>query len=81
MEGVPAEVLVQLVERFNASQKNWRVAPTYKGGYQETLEAGVLASRGGKAPHLLQVYEVGTAGMMASPKCSNRCTSSPPKTA
>jgi len=68
MEGVPAEVLVQLVERFNASQKNWQVAPTYKGGYQATLEAGVLASRGGKAPHLLQVYEVGTAGMMASPK-------------
>jgi sn-glycerol 3-phosphate transport system substrate-binding protein len=68
MEGVPGEVLVQLVERFNASQKTWQVVPTFKGGYQETLEAGVLAARSGNAPHLLQVYEVGTAGMMASPK-------------
>ncbi len=68
MEGVPGETLVQLVERFNAGQKNWQVVPTYKGGYQETLQAGVMAAREGKAPHLLQVYEVGTAGMMASPK-------------
>jgi sn-glycerol 3-phosphate transport system substrate-binding protein len=68
MEGVPGEVLVQLVERFNAGQKTWQVVPVFKGGYQETLQAGVLAAREGKAPHLLQVYEVGTAGMMASPK-------------
>jgi sn-glycerol 3-phosphate transport system substrate-binding protein len=68
MEGVPGETLVQLVERFNASQKTWQVVPTFKGGYQETLQAGVLAAREGKAPHLLQVYEVGTAGMLASPK-------------
>ena len=68
MEGVPAEALVQLVERFNASQKLWQVVPLFKGDYQQTLEAGVAAARAGKPPHLLQVYEVGTAGMMASHK-------------
>ena len=68
MEGVPGEALEQLVARFNASQKDWQVVPVFKGGYQETLQAGVLAARAGKSPHLLQVYEVGTAGMMASPK-------------
>jgi len=65
MEGVPAEALQQLSQRFNDSQKVWQVVPVYQGDYQQTLAAGVAAARAGKAPHLLQVYEVGTADMMA----------------
>lgn len=68
MDGLPGEALGQLVARFNAGQKDWQVVAVFKGNYPETLEAGVLAARAGKSPHLLQVYEVGTAGMMASPK-------------
>ncbi len=65
MEGVPAETLQQLANRFNESQKVYQVVPVYQGNYQKTLAAGMAAVRAGKAPHLLQVYEVGTADMMA----------------
>ena len=65
MEGAPAEALMDLASRFNASQQTWRVVPVYKGNYQETFAAGLAAAHTGKAPHMLQVYEVGTADMMA----------------
>lgn len=65
MEGVPAEALQQSVNRFNESQKTYRVVLVHKGDYQQTLAAGMEAVKAGKAPHLLQVYEVGAADMMA----------------
>ena len=40
--------------------------PTYKGSYDESMTAAVAAFRAGNAPHILQVFEVGTATMMAS---------------
>jgi sn-glycerol 3-phosphate transport system substrate-binding protein len=40
--------------------------PTYKGTYDESMTAGIAAFRAGNAPHILQVFEVGTATMMAS---------------
>ncbi|MGU0057348.1 hypothetical protein ACVXG7_26865 [Enterobacter hormaechei] len=40
--------------------------PVYKGNYEQSLSAGIAAFRTGNAPALLQVYEVGTATMMAS---------------
>jgi sn-glycerol 3-phosphate transport system substrate-binding protein len=55
-----------LAKEFNESQKDYRVVPTYKGTYPETLTQGVAAFRAGNAPHILQVFEVGTATMMAS---------------
>ena len=55
-----------LARDFNASQSTYKVVPTYKGSYDETLPAAVAAFRAGTAPHILQVYEVGTATMMAS---------------
>jgi sn-glycerol 3-phosphate transport system substrate-binding protein len=65
MEGEPRVALETLAERFNASQADYRVVPAYQGGYPETVAAGMAAHRAGKAPHMLQVYEVGTADMMA----------------
>ena len=44
---------------FNASQKDYKVVPTYKGTYDETMPAAIAAFRAGTAPHILQVYEVG----------------------
>ncbi|HVP07892.1 MAG TPA: sn-glycerol-3-phosphate ABC transporter substrate-binding protein UgpB [Burkholderiales bacterium] len=55
-----------LAAKFNASQKEYKVVATYKGGYPESMTAAIAAFRAGNAPHLLQVFEVGTATMMAA---------------
>ncbi|STQ82562.1 glycerol-3-phosphate transporter periplasmic binding protein [Hafnia alvei] len=53
-----------LAQRFNQSQNEYKVVPVYKGDYEQSLAAGIAAFRAGKAPAILQVYEVGTATMM-----------------
>ena len=57
-----------LAKDFNASQKDYKIVPTYKGQYDESMTAAIAAFRAGNAPHILQVFEVGTATMMASKK-------------
>lgn len=66
MTGANNDVIVKLAEDFNASQKDYKVVPTYKGTYADTLQAGIAAYRAGNAPHILQVFEVGTATMMSA---------------
>ncbi len=66
MTGANNEVVVKLAQEFNASQSEFRVVPTYKGSYPDTMNAGIAAFRAGNAPHILQVFEVGTATMMAA---------------
>jgi sn-glycerol 3-phosphate transport system substrate-binding protein len=39
---------------------------SHKGNYSETLNAGIAAFRAGEQPHILMVFEVGTATMMAA---------------
>ncbi len=60
------EIVNQMVEQFNASQSEYKVTAVYKGNYSETLNAGVAAFRAKQPPHILQVFEVGTATMMAA---------------
>jgi len=60
------ELLNEQVEKFNASQSDYVVVPTHKGNYSETLNAGIAAFRAGEQPHILQVFEVGTATMMGA---------------
>jgi sn-glycerol 3-phosphate transport system substrate-binding protein len=55
-----------LAKNFNASQKDYKVVPVYKGEYDTAMTAAVAAFRAGNAPAILQVFEVGTATMMAS---------------
>jgi sn-glycerol 3-phosphate transport system substrate-binding protein len=55
-----------LAKQFNESQKTYKVTPIYKGSYDESMTAAIAAYRAGNAPHILQVFEVGTATMMAS---------------
>ena len=43
-----------------------RCCATNKGNYSETLNAGIAAFRAGEQPDILQVFEVGTATMMAA---------------
>ncbi|MEQ1659624.1 MAG: sn-glycerol-3-phosphate ABC transporter substrate-binding protein UgpB, partial [Hylemonella sp.] len=58
--------VIDLANDFNASQKEFKVIPTYKGTYDESMTASIAAFRAGNAPHILQVFEVGTATMMAA---------------
>ena len=66
MTAVNGEVVNDLAKNFNASQSNYKIVPTFKGTYTEAFTAAVAAFRAGNAPHILQVFEVGTATMMAS---------------
>jgi sn-glycerol 3-phosphate transport system substrate-binding protein len=66
MTGANNDLIVRLANDFNASQKDFKVVPSYKGGYADTMNAGIAAFRAGNAPHILQVFEVGTATMMAA---------------
>ena len=66
MTAVNGEWVTDLAKQFNSSQSAYRIVPTYKGVYDESMTAAVAAFRAGNAPHILQVFEVGTATMMAS---------------
>jgi sn-glycerol 3-phosphate transport system substrate-binding protein len=66
MGGALGEALNELATNFNASQKEYKVVATFKGSYPESMTAAIAAFRAGNAPHLLQVFEVGTATMMAA---------------
>ena len=66
MGGALGEWVNDLAKDFNTSQKDFKVVPTFKGSYDESMTAAIAAFRAGNAPHILQVFEVGTATMMAS---------------
>ena len=66
MTAVNGEWVNDLARDFNASQKDYKIVPTFKGSYDESMTAAVAAFRAGNAPTILQVFEVGTATMMAS---------------
>ncbi len=66
MGGALGHALETLVQRFNESQKDYRVVAEHKGSYEDTMITALAAQRAGNGPHLVQVYEVGTAHMMAA---------------
>ena len=66
MGGALGEALNGLATKFNESQKDYKVVTSYKGSYPVSMTAAIAAFRAGNAPHLLQVFEVGTATMMAA---------------
>ena len=66
MEGALNDKVNEIATKFNASQSDYKIVPVYKGQYDESLAAGIAAFRAGNAPAILQVFEVGTATMMAS---------------
>ena len=45
MTGGNNDVVVKLAEEFNASQKDYKVVPSYKGSYPDTMNAGIAAFR------------------------------------
>ncbi len=60
------DVLEQVVADFNASQTKYKVNAVFKGSYPETMVAAIAAFRAGNAPHIVQMFEVGTATMMSA---------------
>ena len=55
-----------VAEGFNKAQTEYKVVPVYKGTYTETMTGAIAAFRAKQAPHIVQVFEVGTASMMAA---------------
>ncbi len=68
MTAALADEVTRITDGFNASQTAIEIQPIYKGGYADTLTAAIAASRAGQAPHLVQVFEVGTGTMLAAGK-------------
>ena len=66
MGGKLGEKVESIAAGFNASQNDFKVVPVYKGNYTETMTGAIAAFRAKKQPHIVQVFEVGTATMMAA---------------
>ena len=66
MGGALGEWVNDVAKEFNGRQKDYKVTPVFKGGYDESMTAAIAAFRAGNAPHVLQVFEVGTLTMMMS---------------
>jgi sn-glycerol 3-phosphate transport system substrate-binding protein len=60
------EKVQEIVGNFNSMQSKYKVVATYKGNYTDTMNAGIAAFRSKNPPHILQVFEVGTASMMGA---------------
>ncbi len=61
MGGALGETVNAMAEEFNASQNEYVITPVFKGGYEETMTAGISAFRAGEAPHIIQIFDAGAA--------------------
>jgi sn-glycerol 3-phosphate transport system substrate-binding protein len=66
MGGNLGEAVNALAAEFNKEQNAYKVSAVFKGSYTETLTAAIAAFRAKQNPHIVQVFEVGTATMMAA---------------
>jgi sn-glycerol 3-phosphate transport system substrate-binding protein len=66
MSGQLGRQLEKLANDFNASQSEYKIVPSYKGNYTETVTAAIFAFRSRSQPAIVQVNEIATATMMAA---------------
>jgi sn-glycerol 3-phosphate transport system substrate-binding protein len=66
MGGALGDKVNEIVESFNKSQSDYVLKAVYKGNYTETMTAAISAFRAKQHPQIVQVFEVGTATMMAA---------------
>jgi sn-glycerol 3-phosphate transport system substrate-binding protein len=66
MSGQLGRQIEKLAADFNATQSEYRIVPTYKGNYTETVTAAIFAFRSRSQPAIVQVNEIATATMMAA---------------
>jgi len=66
MGGALGEIVDRFAADFNAGHDACVLNATYKGNYTETMTSAIAAFRAGEQPDIVQVFEVGTATMMAA---------------
>src|SRR5262245_21315315 len=66
LQATLGERVNEIATKFYASQNEYEVKAIFKGSYPETLNAAIAAYRAKQAPHIVQVYEVGTQTMLSS---------------
>ena len=66
LSGNIQEVTLSLVEDFNESHPDIHVNAVHRGSYSEVLTSSIAAYRTDNAPHIVQVYEVGTQTLLDS---------------
>jgi sn-glycerol 3-phosphate transport system substrate-binding protein len=66
MDGALGEWVNDIAAGFNKSQTEYKVNAVFKGTYTETMTGAIAAFRAKQPPHIVQVFEVGTATMMAA---------------
>ena len=64
MSGKRIDLLKGMAEEFNKTHSGITVEAQYVGSYNETLNKTIAAVKAGNAPHVFQLYEVGTRGMI-----------------
>ncbi len=66
MSGELGKTVQHVVDEFNASQTQYEVVSVNKGTYPDTMMSAVAAFRAKNPPDIVQVFDVGTATMMAA---------------
>jgi sn-glycerol 3-phosphate transport system substrate-binding protein len=66
MQGELGREVERLASDFNASQSEYKIVPTYKGLYTETMTAAMFALRSQQHPAILQAAEIATATLMSA---------------
>ena len=79
MGGTNGERVNKIADDFNASQSDYKVVPTYKGNYTETMTAAIAAFRAGEQPHLSRAAMYVSQKRFGdcfrfSPRCSNQAS-------
>lgn len=67
MGGRLGEVVEEIATKYNDSQSEYNLVPTYKGGYEDTMTAGIAAFRAGQQPSLIQIFDAGAATIINAP--------------
>ncbi|WP_408015349.1 extracellular solute-binding protein [Roseibium limicola] len=66
MGGNLGEVVNTISAGYNDSQDTCNLTPVYKGGYEDTLTAGIAAFRAGEQPNIIQVFDAGSATIIGA---------------
>ena len=66
MGGVNGERVNKIAEDFNATQSEYKVSAELQGQLHRNHDRAIAAFRAKEQPHIVQVFEVGTATMMAA---------------
>jgi sn-glycerol 3-phosphate transport system substrate-binding protein len=64
MSGKRIDLLKGLADDFNKTHAGITVESQYVGSYNETLNKTIAAVKAGNPPHIFQLYEIGTRGMI-----------------